>query len=87
MTPYFDRMDICCAYYLFYVLWHVNGMTARDLDRRRALAKRRESIAVQLQRLGFRPSPLIDLDNLEDNARLIYQQLVERYYGEEFRRG
>lgn len=48
---YFDRFDICEAYYLLEVDYNVNGW----LQERPSSVRRRESIGNQLHRLHFRP--------------------------------
>jgi len=72
-----NRFDVCVAYWLYYAHWHAGGLT------RRCHAHR--GIAWQLDRMRFRPSPLLTLDSLRhddhSDARDVYLGLVERYEG------
>lgn len=64
---YFDRFDICEAYYVFASLYHggqrcpIYGWFAR------------------FDRMRFRPSPMLSEETLSDNARAIFDSLVERF--------
>ena len=49
----FDRFDICAAHAALESDWNHNGM----LRERPSNARRRESTAVQLRRMGYRPAP------------------------------
>lgn len=70
---YFNRFDIVEAYYMYMVLWNRDGLTRRD-------AGKSNSISVQLHNVKFRPSPLMgDENDLDENAREIYDGLVEKY--------
>lgn len=71
--PYFDRFDICDAYARLECDYNVNGIL-RD---RPTCRRKRESVGVQLYRMGYRPGPLT-LDNLTENAQAIYDAAVER---------
>lgn len=64
---YWDRFDICEAYYLFFADYH----EGQGSEKYRRLC--------QLTRPGFfSPSPLLNLEGLNENARAIYDALVER---------
>jgi hypothetical protein len=63
----FDRFDICEAWYIYAMEYH-GGQDSR-------LYK----VFGQLSHIGFRLSPMInDEDDLEENAREIYEDLVAR---------
>jgi hypothetical protein len=64
-TMYFNRFDICSAHYLFACLWH--GGQGCEIYAKFA----------QLERIGFRPSPLLAKPaDLDCNAKEIFRQLV-----------
>lgn len=65
-SPYFDRFDICEAWYHFLSQYH-GGQSA--------IAYRRLSQLTRLYKPGYRAS----LTNMSDNAKAIYRRLVERY--------
>lgn len=62
----FDRFDICLAHYAFACLYH-GGKSSKTYAK-----------FAQLDRIGFKPSPLFDVDSLSENAREILDLLVER---------
>ena len=65
---YFDRFDICEAHYVLAMLWH-GGMGSS------LYAK-----FSQLERIKFRPSPMLSgPEDLTENGREIYQQLLETH--------
>jgi hypothetical protein len=68
---YFDRFDICYAYYCYAYNWHSGQFS----DVYRWLGR--------LENLKFRPSPLFSgaPSDLEPNAKAIYQGIVERMHG------
>ena len=68
---YWDRFDICYAYYAYAYAWH-GGMGSEEY-----------SWFGRLEEMRFRPSPLFSGEprDLEPNAKAIYQQLVERRLG------
>lgn len=68
-----DRVSICEGYWLFYIHWHRNGMTER-------CARVGRLIGVQLERLRFRPSPTLTLDSASEQAREVYEDLVNEYH-------
>lgn len=70
---YWDRFDICEAYWCFYCDWHRGGLTDRDYEHVR-------SISETLHRLQFQPSADLSSDTLNDNARAIYDALVDKYH-------
>lgn len=60
---YFDRFDICEAYYLFAMLWHSGGDTE-------------DQIFWRLHRMEFRPSPLLGRrSDLTENGQAIFDNL------------
>lgn len=70
----FDRFDICEAYYLVEVDYHLNGW----LQERPSNVRRREATHVQLARIEFKPAPTISYANLTENGRAIYDEQVRR---------
>jgi hypothetical protein len=70
--PYFNRFDIAAAWYVFLVQWH---------DGR---ARGWASYGRLSRLLGyFKPSALLNAeDDLSENGRLIYDQLVARVQAE-----
>lgn len=65
---YFDRFDICEAYYLFAYLWH-GGQWSKEY-----------AIFGRLERMGFRVSPLFNgRESLSENGKEIYDNLVRRH--------
>ncbi len=66
----FDRFDICEAYFVYAMLWH-GGQFTKDY-----------AIFGRLAKIGFRARPsLCDETDLEENAREIYDALVEKRQG------
>ena len=65
---YFDRFDICEAYYLALSHCH-GGQWSREYAR--------------LSRMGqyFKPSPMLSVESLSDNARVIYDDACARMLG------
>lgn len=62
---YFDRYDICEAFYVYAMLNH-NGQWSKEY-----------AIFGRLENLGFKPSILLrDENDLDENAREIYENLV-----------
>ena len=62
---YFDRFDICEAYYLFFSHYH-EGQWSKKYAR---LSKM----------LGyFKPAPMLRYDSLTDNGKVIYDNLINR---------
>lgn len=65
---YFDRFDICEAYYLAFSHCH-GGQRSREYARMCAMAR------------YFKPSPMLSVDSLSDNAREIYDSACARMLG------
>jgi hypothetical protein len=61
---YFDRFDICEAWYLYAADYHA-GMWSKEY-----------AIFGRLNNIGFKPSPLLSYDGLTDNGKEIYDDLV-----------
>jgi len=62
---WFDRFDICAAYYVFAMLYH-GGQWSKEYE-----------IFGRLDRIGFKPSPLLSgPEDLSENGQDIYYQLV-----------
>ena len=72
---YWDRFDICEAYYVAEMLWNVGGiMQERESNQRRNM-----STGYQLHRMRFNPRPsLNDRDSLTENGQAIYDALLAR---------
>lgn len=74
-----NRFSVCEAYWLYYVHWHASGLTRR-------CAATGRGIAVQLDRMRFRPSPLLGFDGMSDDdredVRDAYVALVRRWEGD-----
>ena len=66
----FNRFDICDAYYVYAANYHGGQYT--DTYR----------IFGRLEKIGYRPSSNLSEDSLEENARLIYDRLVEKDTGD-----
>ena len=65
---YFDRFDICEAYYIFASLYHA-GEGSEEYK-----------IFGRLHALKFKPGPMkADRDQLSENGQAIYDGLVERW--------
>lgn len=68
---YFDRFDICEAYFALEYDYNVSGM----LQER----GRNYSVGVQLDRMKFRPRPSLHTrETLSENGMAIYDAAVER---------
>lgn len=65
---YFDRFDICDAYYLALSHCH-GGQWSREYAR------------LSRMRAYFRPSPFLSVENLNENARAIYEGACARMLG------
>lgn len=73
---YFDRFDICEAYYAIENDWHVGGV----LQERESNQRRSMSTEFQLHRMGFVPSILFrGYKSLTENGKEIYADLAVRY--------
>ena len=64
---YFDRFDVCEAWYLFASEYH--GGAATPLY----------GVLSRLALIDFNPSPILSLDSLTENARAIYDELVSKH--------
>jgi len=62
---YFDKFDICEAYYLALSHCH-GGQWSREYER-----------LCRLQTY-FKPSPMLSVENLNDNAREIYENACQQ---------
>ena len=63
---YWDRFDICEAYYVYAMLYH-NGQWSKEYE-----------IFGRLHNMKFKPSPLISNESdLTENGRVIFDNLVE----------
>lgn len=67
---YFDRFDICEAYYLALSHCH-GGQWSREYARLCCMAD------------YFRPRPTLSVDTLSDNAREIYERACARMLGDD----
>ena len=65
---YWDRFDICEAYYVYAVNCH-GGQWTRAYE-----------VFGRLDKLGFFPSPLLDRQALTENGKAIYDNLKKRDY-------
>jgi hypothetical protein len=63
---YFDRFDVCMAYYLFACDWH-SGQGSPEYR-----------ILGRLHALGFRPSPILSRRSLSENGRSILAGLIRK---------
>jgi hypothetical protein len=61
---YFDRFDVCEAWYLFACDYH-SGQWSKLYQ-----------VFGRLQKLGFKPSPMLSYESLSDNGKVIYNNLV-----------
>ena len=75
---YFDKFDICEAYYIYLYNWNSGGVTNRWYTTSRN-CRREQSISAQLHRIGFKPSPFLSEETLTENGRAIYNDLVNRW--------
>jgi len=62
---YFDRFDICSAYYLYGAYYHAGQFSKEYAYMGRVL------------NCGFHPSLVFDIKSLSENAREIFDKLVE----------
>lgn len=75
--PCFDRFDICAAYLALEWDFNVGGI----LTGRPSCDRRRESVGVQLHRMGYRPGAAFNgWESLSVNAREIYNKACERWH-------
>lgn len=71
---HFDRFDICAAYAQLESDYNVGGWLRERPSNRR----RRESIGVQLHRIGYRPPGGDPMRAMTANARAIYRAAERR---------
>jgi hypothetical protein len=71
---YFNRFDICEAYLMYLINYHMGGATRRCEVQNR-------SIEYQLHNMNYNPSVLLTESSLSDNAREIYHELIHRWEG------
>lgn len=69
-----DRISVCEGFYMYHVLWHANGQTNRCVTVGR-------NIMAQLDRMRFRPSPLLSYESMSEEAWEVYSGLVRRWHG------
>lgn len=66
---YFDRFDICEAYWLVYCNW-----LNRDIYQ----------WSIKLHRIGFKPNRMLSYESLSDNGKAIHDALeakmIEKHY-------
>ncbi len=71
---YFDRFDICEAFWCCEVDFNQNGW----LHERKSNRRRRESTGVQLHRMDFKPALNLSFETLTENGKEIYMNQVEK---------
>lgn len=64
---YFDKFDICEAYYMFATLYH-GGQFSKEYR-----------IFGRLEKIKFRPAPNLSEETLSENGKEIFDQLVSRH--------
>ncbi len=76
---YFNRFDICEAYFVFEMDWNLGGWLPERLSNQR----RKEATHIQINRLKYKNPAIQGTGSFEslssDNAREIYVQLLDRY--------
>lgn len=80
--PCFDRTDICEAYFMLECDWNIGGwLHERPSNVRRGEARGYvgEATHVQLARMRFKPSPMLDFERLSENAREIYYKACREW--------
>ena len=73
-----DRIAVCEVYYLIEVYYNIGG----SVPERPSNARRRahpESIGVQLNRMGFKPSPLLSVNSLDEDQYEYFRTLLSRW--------
>lgn len=73
--PYFDRFDICEAYFLIEMYYNVSGI----LQERKSNQRRKMSNSYQLWRMKAKMRPFVNYESLSDNGKAIYDNLLDRY--------
>jgi len=66
-TMYFDRIDVCSAWFLFLEQYH----EGQGSDRYARLCRLTEY---------FKPSPLLTYETMGDNAQAIFHALISKEY-------
>jgi hypothetical protein len=66
MMPYFNRFDVCEAYYMYACLYH-NGQWSKEYK-----------IFGRLHKIKFKPASSLTVETLDENARLIFDNLVAK---------
>lgn len=64
---YFDRFDICEAFYIFACEYH-KGQNSKEYQ-----------IFGRLHKISFKPSPFLSKKTLTENGRNILASLIKRY--------
>lgn len=80
--PYFDRYDICEAYYALEMDWNIGGVLRERPCFSRRASKRLTpySVGFQLSRMGFKPGLMFKAyRELSDNGREIYDAFVVKH--------
>ena len=73
-----DRIAVCEVYYLIEMHYNIGGsVPERPLNARRRAHP--ESIGVQLNRMGFKPSPLLSVNNLDEEQYEYFRTLLSRW--------
>lgn len=72
---YFDRFDICEAHCV--LEWDYND--GGWLHERPTNRRRRQATSIQLARIQFKPSLVLEFNSLTDNGKEIYSDLVTRW--------
>lgn len=76
-SAYFDRFDICEAYWQLEVDYNISGV----LQERKSNKRRNMSTGYQLSRMHFKISPLhMNYNDLSDNAKAIYNNWLYNHY-------
>jgi len=65
---YFDRFDICEAYFMYASLYH-KGQWSKEYE-----------IFGKLYNIEFEPSPLLSEETLTENGKEIFNNLIKKGY-------
>lgn len=68
------RFDICEAYYLYATHYHRSGLTERCV-------MHVTPIWEQLERMRFRPSPMLSEETLSEEGLEVYHSLIRKWEG------
>lgn len=74
-TAYFDRFDICEAYYCLETDYNVSGV----LQERKSNQYRKMSTGYQLHRMDFTPPKNLSFDTLSENGKQIYAEFIVKH--------